>query len=285
MSEFGSTQSSPRGGMRVKYMALLLFATFAAGGVATWWLADEYGLMGASGPADVTGVDSTTAAPPIGNVAPTPVAGQTPSEAGITAPPLLVAGAAASADSARGEGLLLTYVVRRTIDDGAPLGYLAEQLRLRFGGSQPQAVATVISAAQAPVTREMLSSELRALEPALMTSGKDADLWTTIKKEFSELFVLRMDGAVQATANQRFVRAQTLVEAGKVKEAAAEIALLPGANSARSWLARAKRYDNARAALKQLEEMALVRPITIPVAVTPPPTVEQPQEEPVVQTP
>ena len=46
-------------------------------------------------------------------------------------------------------GLLLTYAVRRTLDNGAPLGYLAEQLRLRFGATQPQAVRAVISAAKA----------------------------------------------------------------------------------------------------------------------------------------
>lgn len=273
-----------RGGLKLKYLALLLFVAFAGGGVATWWLADEYGLLGASGPAAVSGLDSNNAPPAAGNVAPAPAADTT--EGGINPlPALVVAGTVPSADSARGEGLLLTYVVRKTLDEGAPLGYLSEQLRLRFGVSQPQAVATVISAAQAPVTRDMLRTELAALEPALMMNNKGEDLWTRIKREFSELFVLRMDGAVTVAPNQRFARARALVEAGDIKAAMADIVLLPGADSARAWLVRAKRYDDARTALKQLEEMALVRPLAVPAAVTPPPTVEQPEVAPVSPTP
>lgn len=285
MSEYGSTQSSARGGMRLKHIALLLFVAFAAGGVATWWLSDEYGLLGTSGPAEVSNVVSTNPTPSTANVAPATVALDTPAEVSATVPPLLVAATAASADVSRGEGLLLTHVVRKTIDDGAPLGYLAEQLRLRFGASQPRAVATVISAAQAPVTRETLVSELRALEPALMMNKTDEDLWTKVKREFSGLFVLRMDGAVSIAPDVRFARAQAFAEAGDMKAARAEVVSLPGANSARSWLARAKRYDDARAALQQLEDVALVRPLTIPVAVTPPPITEQPEEAPAAPTP
>lgn len=270
-----------RGGVKLKYIALLLFVAFAGGGVATWWLADEYGLVGASGPADTAGATSNGSSATEGNVAPAPAAIGTTGDMMGQVPPVLVTGTVPSADSARGEGLLLTYVVRRTLDEGAPLGYLAEQLRLRFGASQPQAVAIVVSAAQAPVTRDLLRSELAALEPALMMNSKDEDLWTTVKKEVSELFVLRMDGAVSVAPSQRFMRAQAFVEAGDIKGARAEVAQLPGADSARSWLARAKRYDDARTALKQLEEMALVRPLAIPVAVPPPAPVEQPEEAPV----
>lgn len=282
MSDYPSATGA-RGGLKLKYIALLLFVAFAGGGVATWWLADEYGLMDTSGPADTTGAPSNGSSAAIGNVAPAPAAIDAAADMMGQVPPLLVTGTVPSADSARGEGLLLTYVVRRTLDGGAPLGYLAEQLRLRFGASQPQAVAIVVSAAQAPVTRDLLRSELAALEPALMMKSKDEDLWTTVKREFSELFVLRMEGAVSVGPSERFMRAQALVEAGDIKGARAEVAQLPGADSARSWLARAKRYDDARTALKQLEEMALVRPLAIPVAVPPPAPVEQPEETPVPQ--
>jgi len=284
MSDYPSATGA-RGGLKLKHIALLLFVAFAGGGIATWWLADEYGLLGASGPAAVSGLDSGNAPRAAGNVAPAPAALGTTGDNMDQVPPVLLTGTVPSADSARGEGLLLTYVVRRTLDEGAPLGYLSEQLRLRFGASQPQAVATVISAAQAPVTRDMLRTELAALEPALIMNNKDEDLWTTIKREFSELFVLRMDGTVTVAPNQRFVRAEALVEAGDIKASMADIALLPGADSARAWLARAKRYDDARTALKQLEEMALVRPLAAPVAVIPPPTVEQPEAEPLSPTP
>jgi len=275
MSDYPSATGA-RGGLKIKYIALLVCLAFAGGGLATWWLADEYGLLGASGPAEGIGATSSTS----GNVAPAPDAITTGDPMGQVQPPL-VTGTVPSADSARGEGLLLTYVVRRTLDEGAPLGYLADQLRLRFGASQPQAVAVVVSAAQAPVTRDLLRSELAALEPALMMNGKDEDLWTTVKREFSELFVLRMDGTVPVAPNQRFIRAQALVEAGDIKGARAEVAQLPGANSARSWLARAKRYDDARTAIKQLEEMALLRPLAIPVAAPPPPTMDPPETAPI----
>lgn len=284
MSDYPSATGT-RGGLKLKYIALLLFVTFAAGGVATWWLANEYGLLGASAPAEAISPASNGSSAPVGNVSAAPAAIGTTGDIADQLSPVLVSGTVPSADSARGEGLLLTYVVRRTIDEGAPLGYLAEQLRLRFGASQPQAVAMVVSAAQAPVTRDMLRTELAALEPALMMNNKDEALWTTIKREFSELFVLRMDGAANMAPTQRFVRAQAFVEAGDIKAAMADIAVMPGADSARSWMARAKRYDDARAALKQLEEMALVRPLTIPVAVTPPPTVEQPEAALVSPTP
>lgn len=264
MSDY-RTATGAHGGLKLKYIALLLCVAFAGGAVATWWLAGEYGLLGASAP--------------VGNVAPAPGAiGATGGLKGETQPPLIT-GTVPSADSARGEALLLTYVVRRTLDEGAPLGYLAEQLRVRFGASQPQAVAIVVSAAQAPVTRDLLRSELAALEPALMMNGKDEDLWTTVKRELSGLFVLRKDGAISVTPSQRFIRAQALVEAGDVKAARAEVAQLPGANSARSWLARAKRYDDARTALKQLEELALLRPLAIPVAAPALPTMNSPETE------
>lgn len=272
MSDYSSATGA-RGGLKLKHIAVLLLVAFIGGAVATWWLADEYGLFGAFGPSEPIATTSQNASTP-GNVAPAQAAMGTTGEVIGQLPPVLVTGTVPSADSARGEGLLLTYVVRRTLDEGAPLGYLAEQLRLRFGVSQPQAVAIVVSAAQAPVTRDLLRAELAALEPALMLNSKDEDLWTTIKREFSELFVLRMDGAVRVTPSQRFTRAQALVEAGDIKGARAEVIQLPGAGSARSWLARAKRYDDARTALKQLEEMALVQPLAIPVAVPAPSTME-----------
>ena len=109
--------------------------------------------------------------------------------------------------------LLLTYAVRRTLDNGAPLGYLAEQLRLRFGATQPQAVATVVSAAQAPVTIDNLRVELIGLSPALLTGNRDTSFRATLQRELSQLFVLRRDSGPALTPEQRLVRAQALVEA------------------------------------------------------------------------
>ena len=59
---------------------------------------------------------------------------------------------AAAGNAARAEGLLIAFASRRAIERGAPLGYLADQLRLRFGDARPNAVRTVIETAQTDAT-------------------------------------------------------------------------------------------------------------------------------------
>jgi hypothetical protein len=184
--------------------------------------------------------------------------------------PVYVTDPAISGDAVRGEGLLLTFAVRRTLDNGAPLGYLAEQLRLRFGATQPQAVAAIVSAAQAPVTLDTLQAELSKLAPILVSGNRDNSAWETVKGELSQLFVLRLDDGSTRTPEQRLVRAQALVEAGNLSAAMTEVAAMPGAPAAQSWLVRAKRYADARKALDRLEQMALIRPVVIPVTVSSP---------------
>ena len=46
-----------------------------------------------------------------------------------------------------------------------------------------------------------------------------------------------------------------------------EVAAMPGASAAQSWLVRAKRYTDARKALDRLEQTALIRPVVVPTAV------------------
>jgi hypothetical protein len=150
------------------------------------------------------------------------------------------------------------------------LGYLAEQLRLRFGATQPQAVAAIVSAAQAPVTLDTLQTELSRLAPILVSGNRDNSAWETVKEELSQLFVLRLDDGSTRTPEQRLVRAQALVEAGNLSAAMSEVAAMPGAPAAQSWLIRAKRYADARKALDRLEQMALIRPVVIPVTVSSP---------------
>jgi hypothetical protein len=179
-----------------------------------------------------------------------------------------------SPEVARADGLLLIYAVRGAIDKGAPLGNLAEQLRLRFGATQPQSVAAILSAGQAPVTVDALKTELRGLAPVLLTGNRDDSTWATVKRELSELFVLRKENGPSLAPNERLIRAEALVDAGKLDLAADEIAALPGASIAQSWMARAKRFSDARKALDRLEQVAILRPVAVPVIVAPPvPTV------------
>jgi len=52
---------------------------------------------------------------------------------------------AAAGNAARAEALLIAFATRRLIERGDELGYLADQLRLRFGDERPNAVNTIIS--------------------------------------------------------------------------------------------------------------------------------------------
>jgi hypothetical protein len=244
---------------------LLILCAFVGGAIVAYVIADKYGFLT---PSDATvAVESSTGA--AGNVATTdanaiaqPVTDQMVPT--FPSPNML------SPEAARADGLLLIYAVRRTIDKGAPLGALAEQLRLRFGATQPQSVAAVLSAGQAPVTVDALKTELRGLAPVLLTGNRDDSTWATVKRELSELFVLRKENGPSLAPNERLIRAEALVDAGKLDLAVKEVAALPGASIAQSWMARAKRFSDARKALDRLEQVAILQPVAVPVIVAPP---------------
>lgn len=264
MSDYGMTPPASRGGVKFKHILLLLLLAFAGGGIATWWLADEYGFLDQPEPVTANPAPLATSMAPL--LPPAPGVGEIESRLNQ----INADAAAASGNVARAESLLVAFAVRRAIDSGAPLGYLANQLQLRFGATQPQAVATIISAAQAPVTIDMLQTELKGLEPALLTGSRNDGMWAMVKREMSELFVLRKDGAPSPAPTRRLERTHALVESGHISAAVTEISAMPGAGAAQSWLVRAKRYNDARKALDRLERGALVAPITAPVLIIPP---------------
>src|SRR3546814_5233352 len=88
------------------------------------------------------------------------------------------------------------FAVRRALDRGLSLGYLDAQLRLRFGDDQPNAVKTIIDTSRDPVTLERLRTELDAMAPQLVGRDGDGDgsLWTGLRRELGELFVVRAAG-------------------------------------------------------------------------------------------
>lgn len=270
MNDYPTAQSASAGRMKFKHFMLLLLVAFTGGAAATWWLADSFGILAPSADEKAEAEKTAGSSPSaIGSPAMLPAAGTTAQVEGQVVP-VYVTDPAISGDAVRGEGLLLTFAVRRTLDNGAPLGYLAEQLRLRFGATQPQAVAAIVSAAQAPVTLDRLQTELSRLAPILVSGNRDNSAWETVKGELSQLFVLRLDDGSTRTPEQRLVRAHALVEAGNLSAAMTEVAAMPGAPAAQSWLVRAKRYADARKALDRLEQMALIRPVVIPVTVSSP---------------
>jgi hypothetical protein len=265
MTDFQTATATSRRGFTFKHIMLLILCAFVGGAIVAYVIADKYGFLT---PSDAPmAVESSTGS--AGNVATTeanaiaqPVTDQMVPT--FPSPNML------SPEVARADGLLLIYAVRRTIDKGAPLGALAEQLRLRFGATQPQSVAAILSAGQAPVTIDALKTELRGLAPVLLTGNRDDSTWATVKRELSELFVLRKENGPSLAPNERLIRAEALVDAGKLDLAAEEVSALPGASIAQSWMARAKRFSDARKALDRLEQVAILQPVAVPVIVAPP---------------
>ena len=265
MTDFQTATATSRRGFTFKHIMLLILCAFVGGAIVAYVIADKYGFLT---PSDApAAAESSTG--PVGNVAATDAdaIAQPVTDQMVPSYPSLNM---LSPEVARADGLLLIYAVRGAIDKGAPLGALAEQLRLRFGATQPQSVAAILSAGQAPVTIDTLKTELRGLAPVLLTGNRDDSTWATVKRELSELFVLRKENGPSLAPNERLIRAEALVDAGKLDLAADEITALPGASIAQSWMARAKRFSDARKALDRLEQVAILQPVAVPVIVAPP---------------
>lgn len=274
MTEFATSSGSPRGGMKFKHILLLLILAFGGGAVLSWWLADRYGWLDADPVA-------ATAAPTKG----TSVVGPNVAPLVEQLSPSAMDSAIAAGNTARAEGLLVAIAARRAIDAGTPLGYLTDQLRLRFGSNQPQAVLTILQASAAPVTVQSLQSELTAIENLLVTGSREETVWATIQREFSELFVLRKSDSPSPAPTQRLLRVHALVESANLRGAIAEISVMPGASapSAQAWLTRAKRYEDTRKALDVLERSALAAPPMPVPAPAPAPIMDAPV--PTLETP
>jgi uroporphyrinogen-III synthase len=187
---------------------------------------------------------------------------------------------AAGGQATRAEGLMVAFAARRALDRGVGLGYLEEQLRLRFGQAQPRATTLLIQTARQPVTLEDLRQGLDTIAPDITTSTGEGWL-DTIQHQIDSLVVLRKAGTPSPMPTDRLARARRLLEAGQVEAARAEVARLPGAAQAGNWMAAARRYVVARQALDVIENTALIgqagqpqpAPIVIPapVIVTPAP--------------
>lgn len=265
---------------------LLLLIGLAAGGWAMNWFLDYQNGSGAKGPASGTqlAVAGAVAAPaplidrPAMMVAPVgspDTLGLRVAELEQRLSRLNLEAASASGNASRAEGLLVAFAVRRALDRGLTLGYLDAQLRLRFGDDQPNAVKTIIETSREPVTLEELRSDLDTLEPQLVGSGSGGSLWTGLRREVSELFVVRTAGTASPRAADRIERARRFLVSGQVDKAIAEVQALPGAAAANGWLMDARRYHEARRALDLIETAAILEPRDAPAS--------QPAGQPVVQ--
>ena len=168
--------------------------------------------------------------------------------------------AASEGNTARAEALLVALAARRAIERGAPLGYLEDQLKLRFGDAQGNAVATVIDTARAPVTLDRLAGGLEAIAPALLGTPANEGSWDRLRRELSGLFVIRRGDAPAARPDDRLERARLMLRSGQVEAAIAEVGRLPGAALAKDWTVAARRYAAAQKALDLIETAALLEP-------------------------
>lgn len=166
----------------------------------------------------------------------------------------------AAGNAARAEGLLIAFAARRAIERGAPLGYLADQLRLRFGEARPNAVQTVIDAAQDPVTLDRLIARLDGLAPTLTDSPAGEGMFAWMGRKISELFVVRREDTPSPVAERRLERARLFLESGRIEAAVSEVRNLPNAREAEDWLADAERFAAAQRALEMLETAAVLDP-------------------------
>jgi hypothetical protein len=173
---------------------------------------------------------------------------------------------AAAGNAGRAEGLLVAFAARRALDRGVSLGYLEGLLRQRFGGTQPAAVGTVITAARQPVTLEELQVGLQEVGPELLGGGPDQDWWEALKRELSGIVIVRRSGTPSPLPSERLQRATRWLDAGEVNVALAEVLRMPGYPAASDWIVKARRYVAARQALDTIETAALLDPRTTPTA-------------------
>ncbi|GAA3800973.1 hypothetical protein GCM10022600_23710 [Qipengyuania pelagi] len=166
---------------------------------------------------------------------------------------------AAAGNTARAEGLLIAFATRRAIEKGAELGFLADQLRLRFGDAMPNAVRTIIDSSRDPITLDMLTARLDGLAPSLAEPDKRFS-WDLVRSELSQLFVVRRESTPSPQPERRLDRARMFLESGRTEAAIAEVRNLPGANNATQWIASAERYAATQRALDLIETAAVLEP-------------------------
>lgn len=170
---------------------------------------------------------------------------------------------AAAGNAGRAEGLLVVFAARRAIERGAPLGYLEDQLRLRFGDAQPNAVRRIVAAAKSPLTVDQLVLRLEGLSAALATAPRNEGFFDRVGRELGQLFVVRRDDTPSPAAQNRLERAHLFLESGRFEAAIAEVRMLPNASAAVDWLADAGRFATTQRDLDQLESFALLEPRTL----------------------
>jgi hypothetical protein len=165
----------------------------------------------------------------------------------------------ASAYATQAERLMIAFAVRRAIERGMPLGPLEAQLRRRFAEDHGDAVATIVQAAGQPVTLEDLRLALDTIAPRLVAPSGQS-WWGGMRGTIGDLVVLRQADSPSPRPADRLKRAQRMLNEGQVEAALAEVAHMPGAGNAQSWVLAARRYIAARTAIREVEVAAMTTP-------------------------
>lgn len=164
---------------------------------------------------------------------------------------------AAAGNAARAESLLIAFATRRSLERGAELGYLADQLRLRFGDQWPNAVGTLVEFSRDPVRLDQLVARLEGLAPQLQDSSEGPS-WGAFKRELKQLFIFRRETTPSPQPQKRMERARWALEQGRLSAAIDEVRGMPGAAKADSWIKDAERYKKAMDALEVVETAAVL---------------------------
>ena len=164
---------------------------------------------------------------------------------------------AAAGNAARAESLLIAFATRRSVERGAELGYLADQLRLRFGDQWPNAVATIIDFSRNPVRLDSLVARLEGLAPQLEQTDEGPS-WGAFKRELKQLFVFRRETTPSPQPTKRLERARWALEQGRYQAAIDEVRGMPGAAKGAAWIKDAERYKKAMDALEVIETAAVL---------------------------
>jgi antitoxin (DNA-binding transcriptional repressor) of toxin-antitoxin stability system len=272
MNEFTSSKRSS-----IRPMLLAFAATFVLGGAVVGYAVYRW----TDNPAPATVTDDPQPVASIAPAQPTPTPSATASKAAERAVArveeqqggldqrlaaaeqrlarLDLQAQAASGNAARAEGLLIAFATRRALEKGAELGFLADQLRLRFGDAMPNAVDTLISASRNPVTLDQLIARLEGLAPRLAKPTEESG-FARIRHEISQLFVIRSESAPSPQPQRRLDRARLFLESGRTEAAIAEVRALPGAENAAGWIRDAQRYAAVQKALDRIETSAVLEP-------------------------
>jgi len=259
-------------------LLLAAFLAFLAGGVLVGWVV-WYNLAGEGGasPRVTTAASPTAAAPnPAQSASPTPIAAAIKAERAAERVAAQQGGIdqrlaaaeqrltrldlqaqAAAGNAARAESLLIAFATRRAVERGAELGYLADQLRLRFGDQWPNAVGTIIEFSRDPVRLDELVLRLEGLAPTLRESSEGPS-WGAFMRELNQLFVFRRETTPSPQPQRRMERARWALEQGRYQAAIDEVKGMPGAAKAAAWIKDAERYKKAMDALEVVETAAVL---------------------------